>query len=58
MPTLEIDDDIHALIRELANNADESDTAVLRRVLESARADRAAALKAYEQSEQDITSTN
>lgn len=58
MPTIEISDDLHVLLRSLARSADETDAEVLQRVLSSMSEDRAAALKAYREAEQDITSTN
>lgn len=58
MPTIEISEEVRALIREFAHGDDESDTAVLERILCTAKADRDAALRAYEQAEQDISSTN
>ena len=58
MPTIEISDDVHALMWSLARKPDETDDALLRRVLSAASKDREAAMKAYEQSEQDIASTN
>jgi hypothetical protein len=45
-------------MRSLARKPDETDDALLRRVLSAASEDREAAMKAYEQSEQVITSTN
>lgn len=58
MPTIELSEDVHALLRSLAKNADETEDNILKRVLSTVTEDRAAALKAYEQAEQDITSTN
>ena len=58
IPTIEISDDVHALMWSLARKPDETDDALLRRVLSAASEGREAAMKAYEQSEQDITSTN
>ena len=58
MPTIEVTDDVIALIRSFARNDDETEDAVLSRILTAVSEDRAAALKAYEQAEQDITSTN
>jgi predicted transcriptional regulator len=58
MPTIEISDDLHGLLRRLAQTEDESDADVLRRVLRTYGEDRDAALKAYEASEQDTSSTN
>jgi hypothetical protein len=45
-------------MRSLARKPDETDDALLRRVLSAASEDRKAEMKAYEQSEQDIASTN
>lgn len=58
MPKIEIDDDLHGLLRSLAESEKESETEILRRVLTRYREDRDTALKAYESSEQDTSSTN
>ena len=58
MPTIEISDEVRHLIRGFAHSDDESDDAVLRRVLGRAQKEHDAALRAYEKAEQDISSTN
>ena len=58
MPTIELDEELHRLLRSLAQSPNESDVAVIKRVLDGYRNERDAALKAYEASEQDISSTN
>lgn len=57
MPTITVSDDVLQKIKALKKNPDETEDAVLTRVLESA-ADREARLRAYEKAEQDISSTN
>lgn len=58
MPTIEISDEVHKLMRSLERTKNETDSDLLRRVLSAVAEDRSAALKAYEQAEKDITSTN
>lgn len=58
MPTIDISDEVLALIRGFAQSEDETDEAVLKRILEAARADHNSALRAYEKADQDISSTN
>lgn len=58
MPTIDISDEALSLVRGLARNVRETDSEVLDRIVRAAAADREAALKAYEQAERDVTSTN
>lgn len=57
MPTITVSDDVLQKINALKKTPDETEDAVLTRVLENA-ADREARLRAYEKAEQDISSTN
>lgn len=58
MPTIEISDETRNLLRAFADNENEADEVVLERVLNRLKQDHDAALRAYEKSEQDISSTN
>lgn len=58
MPTIEISDETRNLLRAFADDENEADEIVLKRVLTRLKQDHDAALRAYEESDQDVSSTN
>lgn len=57
MPTITVSDDVLQKLRAMKKTADETDDAVLARLIADP-GDREARLRAYEAAEQDISSTN
>ncbi len=58
MPTITVSDDVLAQILSLKESGENSENDTLKRILSAAVSDQENRLKAYEQAEQDVSSTN